>query len=39
MVEVTVGGCGQFEGSEADVVQSLVVDTVSLVCVLDQLMH
>ena len=39
MVEVTVGGGGQFESTEADVVESLVVDAVSLVCVLHQLMH
>ena len=25
VVEVPAGGCGQFEGSEADVIQSLIV--------------
>ncbi len=39
MVEVSVGWCGQFESTEADVVQGLVVDTVGLVCVLYQLMN
>ena len=39
MVEVTVGGRGQLEGTEADVVQSLVVDTVSLIRVLNELMN
>ena len=39
MVEVTVGGGGQLQGTEADVVQSLVVDAVGLVGVLHQLMH
>ena len=37
MVEVTVCGCRQFECTEADVVQSLVVDAVCFVCVLDKL--
>ena len=39
MVEVGVRRRGQLQRPEADVVQSLVVDAVSLVCVLDQLMH
>ena len=37
VVEVTVGWVGQLEGPEADVIQSLVVDTERLVRVLDQL--
>ncbi|KAK6298833.1 hypothetical protein J4Q44_G00303430 [Coregonus suidteri] len=37
VVEVSVGGRGEFEGTEADVVERLVVDTVGLVCVLYQL--
>jgi hypothetical protein len=37
MVEVTVGGGGQLEGSEADVVEGLVVDDLDLVSVLDEL--
>eukprot|EP00916_Digyalum_oweni_P002874 GHVL01005321.1.p2 GENE.GHVL01005321.1~~GHVL01005321.1.p2 ORF type:complete len:203 (-),score=15.70 GHVL01005321.1:149-757(-) len=39
MVQITVGGGGQLEGTEADVVQSLVVDAEGLVCVLNQLVH
>ena len=38
MVEISVGWGGQLEGTETDIVQSLVVNTVGLVCVLDQLM-
>ena len=38
MVEIAVGGGGEFEGSEANVVESLVVDAVGLVGVLDELM-
>ena len=37
VVQVTVGGVGQLQGSEADVVQGLVVNTEGLVSVLDQL--
>ena len=37
MVEVAIGGGGQLQGAEADVVQRLVVDAVRLVSVLDQL--
>ena len=37
MVEITVRWCGQFECAEADVVQSLVVDTVCFICVLNKL--
>merc|ERR1719186_1890490 len=37
VVEVSVGGVGQLQGTEADVVQSLVVDREGLVGVLDQL--
>ena len=36
---LTVSGCGEFESSKADVVKSLVVDAVRLVCVLDELVH
>ena len=39
MVEVTVRGRRQLQGAEADVVQSLVIDAVALVSVLDQLMY
>ena len=38
MVEVTVCGCGQLQSTEADVVESLVVDAVCFVCVLHELM-
>jgi len=38
VVQVAVGGRGQFESAEADVIESLVVDTVSLIGVFDQLM-
>ena len=37
MVQVSVGGGGEFQGTEADIVESLVVNAVGLVCVLDQL--
>ena len=37
MVQVTVGWGGELQGSEADVVQSLVVNTVGLVGVLNEL--
>ena len=37
VVEVAVGGGGQLQRAEADVVQSLVVDAERLVGVLDQL--
>lgn len=39
MVEVTVGGGGELEGSEADVVKGLVVDTEGLVGVLNKLVN
>ena len=38
MVEISVCWGGELEGSEADVVQSLIVDTVGLVSVLNELM-
>ena len=37
MVEVTVCGCGQLQCTEADIVQSLVVNAVCFVCVLNKL--
>ena len=37
VVQVTIGGGGELEGAEADVVQGLVVDAVRLIRVLDQL--
>ena len=39
MVEVPIGGGGQFQGSEADVIQRFIVDAVGLICVLHQLVH
>jgi len=39
MVEITVGGVGELEGSEANVVESLVVDAVGLVGVFNQLVN
>ena len=38
MVQVAIGGRGQLQRAETDVVQSLVVDAERLVRVLDQLM-
>jgi hypothetical protein len=35
VVEITVGGGGQLEGSEADIVQCLVVDYHDDICVFD----
>ena len=37
MVEISVGGVGELEGTEADVVESFVVDAEGLVGVLDKL--
>lgn len=37
MVEVTISGRRQLQGSEADVVQCFVVDAVGFVCVLHEL--
>jgi hypothetical protein len=39
VVEVTVGGGGEFQCTEADVVKSFVIDTESLIGVLDQLVN
>ena len=38
VVEVTIGGGGEFEGAETDVVKSFVIDTISLISVLNKLM-
>jgi len=38
MVKITVGGGGQFQSSEADIVKSLVINDLDLVGILDQLM-
>ena len=37
MVQVTVCWSGEFQGSEADVIQSLVINTVGLIGVLNEL--
>ena len=39
MVQVTVCGGGELQGTEADIVQGLVINAVGLVGVLDQLVH
>lgn len=39
MVQVSIGGSGEFEGSEADIIESFVVNDHALVSVFDQLMH
>ena len=39
VVQVSVSRGGEFEGSETDVVQGLVVDTKGFVGVFNQLMH
>jgi len=39
VVEIAVGGRRQLECAEADVIQSLVVNAVRLVCVLNQLVN
>ena len=38
MVEITVGWGGELEGSEADIVKSLVINAHDLIGVLDELM-
>ncbi len=38
MVEISVGGGGQLEGSEADIVEGLVINAHDLVGVFDELM-
>ena len=38
MVEISIGGCGEFESSEADIIESFIVYTESFICVLHQLM-
>ena len=37
MVQVTIGGGGQLQGTEADVIESFVVNAVGLICVLHKL--
>jgi hypothetical protein len=39
MVEITVGGGSELEGSEADVIEGLIINDHALVGVLDELMN
>ena len=39
MVQITICWCGKFKGSEADVIKSLVIDTVCFVSIFYQLMY
>lgn len=39
MVEITIGGGGELQGAEADLVQRLVINAESLVRVFNKLMH
>lgn len=39
VIQVPVCGRGQLERSKADVVQSLVIDAESLICILNQLVN
>ena len=38
MVEISIGGCGEFESSEADIIESFVVNAHDIIGVLDELM-
>lgn len=39
VVEVSICGCGELQRVEADVIKSLIINAVGLICVLNQLMH
>ena len=39
MVKITIGGGGELEGSEADIVEGLVIDDHALISVFNQLMN
>ncbi len=39
MVEITIGGVGELQSTEANVVESLIVNAVGLICVLNKLMN
>ena len=39
MVQVTIGGGGELQGAEANIVQGLVINNHNLIGVLDQLVH
>jgi hypothetical protein len=38
MIKITISGGGKLEGSEADIVESLVIDDHALICIFDKLM-
>ena len=37
MVQITIGRVGQLQGSEANIVQGFVVNTVGFICIFNQL--
>merc|ERR1719464_559206 len=39
VIQITVSGCGQLQGAETDVVESLVVQQEALICILHQLVE
>merc|ERR1719351_530292 len=39
VVEISIGGGGKLQGSEADVIESLVIDTEGFICILNQLVN
>ena len=39
MVEITIGWGGELEGSETDIIKSLVINAHDLIGILDELMH
>ena len=39
VIEVTIGGCGEFQRAEADVIQGLIINAVGLIGVLNQLVN
>jgi hypothetical protein len=39
MVEISIGGGGELEGSEADIIKGLVINAHNLIGILDELMH
>jgi len=38
MVKISVGGCGQLQGSEADIIEGFVINDHAFIGVLDELM-
>ncbi len=39
MVQIAVGGCGEFQGSEADIVKSFVINDHAFISIFDELMN